>query len=65
MNIIIYSILLIFAFTLYMNWNFLIDKIKIKKKKNISDIEKKSEVEISEIKNISKRTLMGNPRRDK
>lgn len=65
MNIIIYSFLLIVIFTLYMNWNFLINKIKIKKKKNISDIEKKSEVEISEIKNISKRTLMGNPRRDK
>ena len=65
MNIIIYSILLIFAFTLYMNWNFLINKIKRKKKENIFDIEKKSEVEILEIKNISKRTLMGNPRRDK
>ena len=62
MDIIIYSVLLIFAFTLYMNWNFLINKIKTKNKKDEVIVEKKPEIEI---KNISKRALMGNPRRDK
>jgi hypothetical protein len=45
-----------------MNWNFLINKIKTKNKKDEVIVEKKPEIEI---KNISKRALMGNPRRDK
>lgn len=62
MEIIIYSVLLIFAFILYMNWNFLINKIKTKNKKDEVVIEKKPEIKI---KNISKRALIGNPRRNK